>query len=279
MRHADIVRATLSQEITLSGRGLHGGTPIEMCLRPGHAGVRFFAGKDMCEARPGNVADTKRSTNLECACTIEHLMSALSGLGVTDVDVHLYAANGEPAEVPAMDGSALPFYISVGEAGLDELGSTRIPFPDYPVRFSQGDTTITIDLGAGKWCYQYESSELWPHRGEALVANIATNYLHCVAPARTFLRESELATLDERGLARGIDRATALVIGKEGPISDPRMPNELVTHKLLDLIGDIYLVGIPARYLDVFARKSGHATNVASARMLWRLMVQPGAPG
>jgi UDP-3-O-[3-hydroxymyristoyl] N-acetylglucosamine deacetylase len=258
-----VTRRTLAQQVRLEGLGLHSGIPVEVILSPGSEGVRFFFRDECVIATPDAVTDTTRSTSLRGVRTVEHLMSALSGLGITDVDVHLSAA-----ELPAMDGSAGPFCAALDSGGAVECGLRHFAFPDDGVAFDDGGVSIKIALGTGRWQYRYESTDLWPFERLVKVDLRATDYRQSVARARTFLRQKDLASLDGRGLARGIDRSGALIVGSEGYATEARLKDELVVHKILDLIGDLYLTGIPARFLDVQARRSGHRANVAAASEL-----------
>ena len=261
MQLVEIPRRTLGQAVHLAGRGLHSGVPVEVTLSPATDGIRFDYGDEWVRATPAMVSDTTRSTSLGAVRTVEHLMSALSGLAITDVDVHLSAP-----ELPAMDGSAEPFCAAMSRVDTVDLGVSHIPFPDVPVTFEDGHVSVRIAVGDGVWSYHYESSDLWPYQRVVEIDLVETDYRECVAGARTFLHEADLASLATRGLAQGLDRPNALIVGSDGYVTAARMPEEKVTHKILDLIGDLYLLGIPARYLNVSARRSGHRTNVGAAQ-------------
>lgn len=253
-------RKTVSRDVRLEGLGLHSGVPVEVTLRSGESGIRFRYDGRWVAATPENVTDTTRSTSLGEVRTIEHLMSACSGMGITDVDVHL-----STPELPAMDGSAGPFCAALEDAGVVDLGVRSLPFPEGGVAFEDGPVSIRVVQGSGLWQYHYVSDRLWPKDWVVNVDLGATQYATSVAMARTFLHEEELAELPERGMAQGLDASQALIIGSKGPLTAERMPYEKVTHKLLDLMGDLYLAGIPAKYLDVQARRSGHRTNTQCA--------------
>lgn len=261
-----VTRRTLAQPAELKGLGLHSGVPVEVSLNPAAEGVRFLYGDECVVAKPESVTDTTRSTSLGGVRTVEHLMSALSGLGITDLDVRLSAP-----ELPAMDGSAGPFCEALDNGGTVELGVRHFTFPDEGMLFDEGPVSIKISPGSGRWQYGYESAELWPFQRVVDVDLRASDYRQSVARARTFLREKDLASLDGGGLARGIDRSRALIIGTDSCVTAERLEDELVTHKILDLIGDLYLTGIPAGFLDVQARRCGHRANVAAARQ-WTSM-------
>lgn len=261
-----VPRRTLAQPVRLEGLGLHSGVPVEVTLSPAAEGVRFLYGDECVVATPDSVTDTTRSTSVGGIRTVEHLMSALSGLGITDLDVGLSAP-----ELPAMDGSAGPFCDALDGGGTVECGLRQFTFPDEGMVFDQGPVSIKIAPGTGRWQYAYESADLWPFDRIVEVDLRASDYRQSVARARTFLREKDLASLDGRDLARGIDRSSALIIGPEGCVTAARMNDELVTHKILDLIGDLYLTGIPAGFLDVQARRSGHRANVAAASEFARM--------
>jgi UDP-3-O-acyl-N-acetylglucosamine deacetylase len=211
---------------------------------------------------PENVTDTSRCTRLGEVSTVEHLMSALAGLGVTDAEVEV-----EGDELPAMDGCSLAFYQGVSAVGLSDLGEARVDGPFERVFHVDGDVKIAISSGNGHWRYEFECGERWPHSQHFEVLSL-NNYADEVAPARTFAFEEEMEMIRKAGLGKGLDETTAFVIGASGYINQTRFDDEPARHKALDLIGDLYLSGVPPQLLNVVAQRSGHRTNVAAAAKL-----------
>ncbi|HVT13785.1 MAG TPA: UDP-3-O-acyl-N-acetylglucosamine deacetylase [Fimbriimonadaceae bacterium] len=260
----NFARRTLSREVVFEGLGLHSGIPVRVTVHPGEAGIWFRLGSGRWQARPENVTDTTRCTKLGDVSTIEHLMSALAGLEITDVEVELTAG-----ELPALDGSALGYVEGFRKAGFASLPDgemrelfSRVFFQDLPVK-------IAIGKGDGHWRYTYEVADRWPGEQAHEALDVVAAYAGEIAPARTFALAEEVPMVLAAGLAKGLDIEKALILGIEGYKNDARFPDEPARHKLLDLIGDLYLAGIPARLLNVSAEKSGHRTNVeAAARLL-----------
>jgi UDP-3-O-[3-hydroxymyristoyl] N-acetylglucosamine deacetylase len=267
---------TLKSLIRASGVGLHTGQKVRMTLRPAPAdtGIIFrridLASPVDIPARADLVGETKLSSCLVRdgvkIYTVEHLMSALSGLGIDNAFVDLDAP-----ELPIMDGSASPFALLLQQAGLEEQGA--------PKRFLRVKKSIEVRDG-DKW------ARLEPYEGFRLSFSIEfrhpvierstqsvtvdfaeTSYLKEIARARTFGFMHEVEDLKDSGLALGggLDNAVVLdeysVLNSEGL----RFADEFIRHKLLDAIGDLYLLGGPL--LGAFtAHKSGHALNNRLAR-------------
>lgn len=233
-------------------------------------------------ARVGNVAGTDRCTALgergRSVHTVEHLLSAMAGLGVTDATV-LY----EGDEMPILDGSALPFGQAMLEAGVVDLPEDVCALE---VR------TPLVVAGAKKETLVFVPSEsFWasvvvdyPDR-PALGAQAAMfypsescdcdAYLREIAPARTYGFLSELEALRANGLARGASAENAVGLREDGS-PDERTPlrfaNEMARHKLLDLMGDLWLVGRPLR-CGILAVRPSHALNARGAEILARTYV------
>ncbi len=269
---------TLKSLVSASGVGLHTGRKVRMTLRPApaDAGVVFrrvdLAVPVDVPARAELVGETRMSSCLVHdgvrVQTVEHLMSALGGLGVDNAYVDLDAA-----EVPIMDGSAAPFVLLIQQAGIEQQSA--------PKRFLRVLRRVEVKDG-DKW------ARLDPYEGFRLAFSIdfkhpvidrstqsvtldfaETSYLKEIARARTFGFMHDVENLRESGLALGggLDNAVVLdeyrVLNAEGL----RFADEFIRHKLLDAIGDLYLLGKPL--LGAFsAHKSGHALNNLLLRTL-----------
>ncbi len=269
---------SLKSLVRATGVGLHTGQKVGLTLRPAHpdAGVVFrrvdLASPVDIPARADLVGETRLSSCLvhggAKVYTVEHLMSALAGLGVDNVYVDL-----DGPEVPIMDGSAAPFVLLVQQAGLQEQSA--------PKRFLRIKKRVEV-RDADKWARfdPYEGLKLsfsivFNHpviekSSQSVTVDFAqTSYLKEIARARTFGFMHDVESLRESGLALGggLDNAVVLdeyrVLNAEGL----RFADEFIRHKVLDAIGDIYLLGKPL--LGAFsAHKSGHALNNLLLRAL-----------
>jgi UDP-3-O-[3-hydroxymyristoyl] N-acetylglucosamine deacetylase len=269
---------TLKSLISASGVGLHTGQKVMMKLRPAPAdtGIVFrrvdLASPVDIAARPEAVGDTRLSSCLVKdgvrVSTVEHLMSALSGLGVDNAFVDLDAA-----EMPIMDGSASPFVLLIQQAGIEEQGAPkRFLRVKKRVEVKQGDKWARLEPYEGyKLSFSIEFKHPVIERSTQSVSIdfAETSYLKEIARARTFGFMHEVEDLRESGLALGggLDNAVVLdeyrVLNADGL----RFADEFIRHKLLDAIGDLYILGKPL--LGAFsAHKSGHALNNQLARAL-----------
>lgn len=275
---------TLKSLISTTGVGLHTGQKIRMVLRPAQpdTGV-VFRRVDLdpiadIPARAESVGETRLSSCLVSGgakvYTVEHLMSALSGLGIDNVFVDL-----DGPEVPIMDGSAAPFAFLIQTAGIEEQSAPkRFVRIKKRVEVAEGDKWARLEPFDG---YRLSFSIVFNHpviekSNQSVSIDFAeTSYLKEIARARTFGFMQDVEQLREDGLALGggLDNAVVLdeyrVLNAEGL----RFSDEFIRHKVLDAIGDLYLIGKPI--LGAFsAHKSGHALN---NRLLRELIARPDA--
>jgi UDP-3-O-[3-hydroxymyristoyl] N-acetylglucosamine deacetylase len=273
-----LFQRTLIQTIRATGVGLHSGNKVELTLRPAppDCGIVFrrvdptppvsFA----ADARL--VQDTRMCTALECdgtrVSTVEHLLSAIAGLGIDNLLIDLTAP-----EVPIMDGSAAPFVFLLQSAGvLEQDARKRYIRVRKPIELQDGDKWVRLEPYDG---FRIALSIDFAHpatRGSAGSVTIdfaEQSYVRDVSRARTFGFMHEVEMLRANGLALGgsLDNAIVMdefrVLNRDGL----RTPKELVTHKVLDAIGDLYLAGHPI--IGAFTgHKSGHALNNALVRAL-----------
>jgi UDP-3-O-[3-hydroxymyristoyl] N-acetylglucosamine deacetylase len=275
---------TLKTVVSASGVGLHTGHKARISLRPApvDTGIVFrrvdLASPVDIPARADLVSDTRLASCLERAGarvhTVEHLMSALAGLGIDNAYVDLDAA-----EVPIMDGSASPYVLLIQQAGIvQQAAPKRFLRVVRRVEVREGDKWARLDPYDG---YKLSISIEFKHpvierSTQSVEVDFAdTSYLKEIARARTFGFMHEVENLRESGLALGggLDNAVVLdeyrVLNAEGL----RFADEFIRHKLLDAIGDLYLLGKPV--LGAFAaHKSGHALN---NRLLRALLAEKGA--
>lgn len=203
--------------------------------------------------------------------TVEHVLSALAGLGITDA---LIECDGP--EVPIGDGSALPFVQAIGAAGVHELaGAISEITPTHTIRLgNEQGGTIEIYPRSDPGCeYEYTLDFGLGSPIPISTARFTTPdpaaYAASIAPARTFCLEHEARALTQAGLFKHLTPKDMLVLDAAGkPIENVlRFPDELARHKLLDLIGDLALSGGPIR-ARIIAKKSGHALNQSAAKAL-----------
>ena len=258
-----IQRRTLRNTVSLEGFGLHSGAAVKVTITPGASGIRFRRDAYMVEALPENVSDTKRCTRLGEISTIEHLMSAFAGLEITDAEVELTSS-----ELPGLGGSAAEYVRAFSEVGFELLDKKELPDLFTRVFLQEDAIKIAVSKGNGHWSYLYDMEDRWPGEVAFDCTDVVTNYESQIAPARTFALSEEVPQALAAGLGRGLKEGEVLIIGESGYDNEARYPDEPSRHKLLDLIGDLYLSGVPIRQLNVSAQRSGHRTNVKAAHQL-----------
>lgn len=279
-----IPRRTIAAAVRIEGKGLFTDTPAAVVIEPAESGGvtvllpgvgSFSATVDHLDTRPAHpafAAMPARLTSLSPAPdappvhTVEHLLSALAGLGVTDA--HLRIEGGEP---PIGDGSAWLFVGPILEAGLRELGGGVEPIVVRDrIEIAQGPASIVIEP-AETPSFRYEldygpDAPIPPQAAEW--DGSPSTYAERIARARTFCLREEAEAMHAMGLFAGLTPRDMLVFGPDGPIDNALwVPDEPARHKLLDLIGDLSLAGRPVLG-RVVARRSGHAMNHEAARRL-----------
>ncbi len=279
-----VTQRTLKNVIRATGVGLHTGDKVYLTLRPAapNTGI-VFRRIDLepavdVPARCENVGDTRLSTTLERdnvrISTVEHLMSAFAGLGVDNVYVDLTAP-----EVPIMDGSAGPFVFLIQSAGIKEQ-STLKQFIRIKkkIKLEEGDKWARFDPLNGfkvSFAIDFEHPIFHDSAQQASVDFSSTSFVKEISRARTFGFMQELEALREAGLARGGSLDNAIVMDSYHILNEDglRYEDEFVKHKILDAIGDLYLLGHPL--IGAFsAYKSGHALN---NRLLRKLLMRKDA--
>ena len=262
---------TLKSVVKATGVGLHSGVKVSLVLRPAQAdtGVVFrrvdLARPVDLRADPFGVGDTRLASCLERdgvkVATVEHLMSALAGLGIDNIYVDVDAA-----EMPIMDGSAAPFVFLLQSAGIEEQGAAKkFLRVKKPVEVRDGDKWARLSPYDG---FSLEFSIAFNHPAVDRSATSARvdfadqSYLREVARARTFGFMQDVESLRDQGLALGGSLENAIVMDEYRVLNSEglRYADEFVKHKILDAVGDLYLAGHPI--LGAFtAHKSGHALN------------------
>jgi UDP-3-O-[3-hydroxymyristoyl] N-acetylglucosamine deacetylase len=275
---------TLKSLVSATGVGLHTGQKVRMSLRPAQpdTGIVFrrldLPGAADVPARADLVGETRLCSCLESGgtriYTIEHLMSALSGLGVDNVYVDL-----DGPEVPIMDGSAAPFALLIQQAGLEEQGAPkRFLRVKKRIVTRDGDKWAALDPHEGfklSFSIVFKHPVILKSNTELTVDFATTSYLKEVARARTFGFAHDVEDLRESGLALGGGLDNALVLDEDRVLNAGglRFGDEFIRHKILDAIGDLYVLGRPL--LAAFsAHKSGHDLN---NRLVRELAADPSA--
>lgn len=273
-----IRQRTIQRAIETTGIGLHSGRKVRIVLRPAPPGTGIlFHRIDLdplvtLKADALAVGDTRLASCLVRGgvklSTVEHLMSALAGLGIDNLNVDVDAE-----EIPILDGSAMPFVYLIQSAGIEEQPQPkRFMRVLKTVRVEEGDKWASLDPFEG---FRVDFSIQFNHpaidkSGTRIVIDFADqSYVREIARARTFGFTQDVEALRAAGLAQGGSLDNAIVMDEYRILNAEglRAPAEFVRHKALDAIGDLYLVGAPllAAYR---AHKSGHALNNRLLRAL-----------
>jgi UDP-3-O-[3-hydroxymyristoyl] N-acetylglucosamine deacetylase len=284
---------TLRRSVSCTGIGLHSGNKVTLSLKPAPAdyGIRFqradLGGLEIpaTVTHLGGVAQYQTGLMREAVSveTVEHLLAALTALGIDNVIVELNSP-----EVPIMDGSAAPFvYLILNEAGVKRLQTPRRYLKVLrPVSLTHGDKRIAL-YPSDHFKVTYSISfdhPLLRHQSRTMRIT-EESFVEEIAPARTFGFLKEVEMLRQRGLALGGSLDNAIVLGETGVLNNAlRFEDEFVRHKILDVIGDLSLVGYPV-IGHLVAHRGGHALHTAFAAKIleetdaWRLVDSPDAVG
>lgn len=298
-------QTTLKQAVTVSGVGLHTGAAVTLTFLPAPANHWYkfqridLEGQPVIEADCDLVVDTSRGTTLEKngarISTVEHALAALVGLEIDNV---LLQVDGP--EMPIMDGSSMPFVEKILEAGIEELDAEREYFT-IPVNVHYNDTVNSVEMVAMP-LDDYRATVMVDYNSPVLGSQHATitnlsEFESQIAPCRTFCFLHELEMMLSNNLIKGGDLNNAIVIvdrvvedeemdrlakvfnkpkvevRKEGILNnlELRFQNEPARHKLLDLLGDLALIGMPVK-AQIMAARPGHASNVAFAKKIKALI-------
>ena len=258
-------RKTINTDVSITGIGLHSGiyTTVELHPAPAGSGITFVRA-DLNGLRiPALQAST---TALDYATTVgkddvqvgtvEHLLAALMACGITDIDINI-----DGPEVPIIDGSALPFMHLVDAAGVRDLGA-ELPVLRLrePIEVVQGDKSIRI-VPSNRLVIKYRIDFDHPVIGrQSLQFDFGhDSFLRKIAPARTFGFMRDVEKMRAAGLARGGSVENAIVLDDRNVVNGPlRFRDEFVRHKILDLVGDLALIGRPI-VGEITANRGGHA--------------------
>jgi len=270
---------TVSREASFVGPGLFSGETSTLTIAPSapNTGITFIREQDgkvaTIPALVQNVLNRPRRTCLRNGTlyveTVEHCMAALAGLGVDNAVVTV--SGGQVGELPGGDGSSRNFVETIEQAGLSEQDAAVEPLIiRKPVQVSlDGATLAALPGPADKLEVIYDFEAPAPVGRQTVSFRLGDdNFSSQLAPARTFVFEDEARDLRARGLGKHLSTKDLLVISRDGPIENTfRFIDECCRHKVLDLIGDLFLVGRPIRG-RIVAYKSGHRLNHMLARKL-----------
>ncbi len=275
---------TIAAPVTVEGIGLHSGAPATVTLRPAEANQGIiFVRRDLNGAEiPATYRQVQKSSlatslarGTASVSTVEHVLSALRGLGVDNARIEV-----DGPEIPILDGSALPFALSIMAAGLRALRDERRYMTlRRPVSAVLGDKEI-LAIPANDFRVTYAIDFPHPAIGyQALTAAITErDYAESIAPARTFCLLRDVDAMKRSGMVRGGSLENAIVVGEQGVLNAAlRFPDEFVRHKVLDLIGDLALLGTQLR-AHVIVFKGGHRLHAAllgrilASRASWDLV-------
>ena len=264
---------TLAEPVTYSGIGLHSGKNVNMCMLPAEVdtGIVFIRtdlpDKPEISAKPANVSSTLKATTLSEngaeVFTVEHLMAALSMMGIDNCRIEM-----DSPEPPVTDGSSGVFADLILEAGRKTQAAPRKVYAlDRAFAVHQDDRYICVLPYDG---YRISFTSINPHPllGTQYydIELTEENFLKEIATARTVAFMHEVEQMKKMGLGLGGNTDNVVVFDNTGILSETRFDNELIRHKILDVIGDLYLLGHIKAH--VVAVKTGHAFNAELARQI-----------
>lgn len=269
---------TIKGPVIIEGIGLQTGKKTRLVLKPSPAdsGINFIRtdlpNKPLLNIQSVDLKDSARAPRRTAlgsgparVHTIEHLMAALSGLSIDNIAIEL-----DNMELPGLDGSARGFVDAIRKSGINEQESPKKIFRvEEPVRIENEDRFIAIlpdDDFRISYTLVYKNACLGTQYFDIAVDE--ENFENQIAPARTFCLKSEALMLAASGLGKGASWKNTLIMGRRGPFRNRlRFADEPVRHKVLDLMGDLYLLGMPIKG-HVIAVKSGHSLNMELVRKL-----------
>jgi len=255
---------TVAGQVEIEGVGLHSGARAAIRILPAAAAsgivfIRRDRGGAEIPARYRYLQDSSFATTLATGtasvATVEHLLAALHGLGIDNARIEM-----DGPEVPILDGSAAPFVRGIQAVGLQRLGAPRRYLNLLrPVSVKDGDKEL-LALPSNELEATYAIDFPHPAIGRQTVSACIheESFIHSIAAARTFCMLKDVEAMQRAGLALGGSLSNAVVVGENGILNDSlRFPDEFVRHKVLDLVGDLALLGAPLR-AHVIGFKGGH---------------------
>jgi UDP-3-O-acyl N-acetylglucosamine deacetylase len=285
-----IKQRTIREPIAIEGTGLQTGARTALTLKPSppSTGINFIRvdlpNKPLVSVRSLDFGNQGSASALRASAdrpsferrttlgagplqvqTTEHLMAALSGLSIDNI-----IAEVDAAELPGLDGSAEGFVEAIKKCGIAEQDAPREFLELREAVWCGGKDNFIAVFPDDNFRVSYTMSYKEPGLGTQFFGIVVNekSFENEIARARTFCLEEEALRLLKMGLGKGADYENTLVMGKSGPVKNTlRFPDEPVRHKILDLIGDLYLIGMPLK-AHVVAIKSGHALNLELVKKL-----------
>jgi UDP-3-O-acyl N-acetylglucosamine deacetylase len=273
---------TIKKKISYAGIALHTGNKAKISFQPAPAdyGVEFvradLPNRPRVKASLHNVTGVTRGTTIEQngvkVHTVEHVLAALMGCGIDNLIIEMDAS-----EPPVGDGSSLPFVEMITEAGIEEQAPSKQCLRlGRPVYYDEKDVSLVAIPYDG-----FKVSFMLSYKDTLLKDQFYTldinekSFIDEIAPCRTFCFYHEVEYLMQQGLIKGGSLDNAVVVGKDAIFSKERLrfPDECVRHKILDLMGDLYLLGKPVK-AHIIAIKAGHAMNFQFAKRLSEAVTQ-----
>jgi UDP-3-O-[3-hydroxymyristoyl] N-acetylglucosamine deacetylase/3-hydroxyacyl-[acyl-carrier-protein] dehydratase len=276
---------TIAEPVSYPGRGLHTGALTHVTFKPAPPdhGIVFYRtdlpGSPAVPASVDNVVDVSRGTTIAVGearvHTVEHTLSALAGLGIDNLAIEI-----DGPEPPNGDGSSLHALTNLKKAGIVEQNAEKkYIVVEHPVYYRDDDATLSILP-----CDEHRISMTISFDHVAIGTQYASfsiteeSFEKEIAPARTFCFLREVKMLQEQGLIQGGSLESAIVIGDDQVLNeDLRFPDEFVRHKILDLLGDMYLLGRPIKG-HIIGVKGGHAKNVLFSKQIKKAYLNEAKP-
>jgi len=280
-------QCTLCEPVEIKGVGLFFGKPVNLRCLPAAAdtGVVFvrtdLPGRPRIPAILENLPQPNRWTGLRKGeaevSMIEHLLAALYGLQIQNLMVE-----ADAAEMPVGDGSAQPFVTAFCNAGIKELDAPQRQFDLHrPLAVADKDVLLAAAPHAGGLTITYvlDYGERFLQSRALTLKLDRDTFVREIAPARTFVLRPEVDAFIQRGMGKGATPQNTIVLEEDGSLSETlRLPDECIRHKILDLLGDLFLAGtrISGR---IIGYKSGHAVNVRLAAAIHQASLEQAGPG
>ncbi len=256
-----LFQKTIRKEGTLSGIGIHTGLIHTVIFKPAgeDEGIRLFKhGRPVPMVRESSIRCTALGTREDPVMTVEHVLAALHGLGITNITIDVIGS-----EMPALDGSALPYVNFLQSLEIVEQKNKTKVFQLREPIFIAEKTKAIVAFPSDVFRVGYVLD--YPHpflSGQTVDFQVNEELFETqIAPARTFCTDEEVQVLRDQGFGRGADPDNTIVISAKGPLGAIlRFPDECARHKALDMIGDLCLTGLSlkARFIGI---RSGHALN------------------
>jgi UDP-3-O-acyl N-acetylglucosamine deacetylase len=267
---SNLKQHTINKEASISGIGIHTGKAVQIKFKPAkvNTGIVFIRrdlpGHPRIKAEIDNVSSTVRGTNLGELHTVEHVLSALYALSVTNVEVEL-----DGAEPPSLDGSSKQYCDLIMKAGVAAQDAEAKYIKINEIVFVAEEGKSLIAVPSDRFEVSYMINYPMDFIGTQLYKFGLSDrgYIKEIAPARTYGFMDEIEALKRSGLAMGASPENAVAIGKDGYLTELRFKDELVRHKILDLIGDLSLAGARIKG-HIIGIRSGHDLNIKFAKKL-----------